>query len=336
MKNRIITILLIPGSLFLSLILLELVFHLPLKANHEYFDFWMLPNKIFYLDENGNKVYFDKIGKMDFNKIDILTIQYDQNHRYINKRNKSDFNILFVGDSVTYGSGVDNPKKIFTYLLEEKLNKYYHKKIDVINLAFGGYELSDINVLIKTQVLGYNPNLIVYGYFQNDLQCSSLIPTYLPYLRYRYSNNLIHRLRVYYLIEDKIQKIKDKLRIKYHLFGCEIDKKTAYKKLDEIFNFTKNNNISLYIINFPYIKEDYPSDSFIKLYCKERNCTYLDLREEFIERSVPYKQIRGYYKGHPEGDSIHYNIDGHKLIADILYTDLSEKNLIPSNRSNTN
>lgn len=319
MKKRIITILLVPIGIVLSLVLLELAFHLPLNINHEYFDLWIFPNRIFYLDNWDNRVYFDDVKRVDFDKIDVKKILYHYNPSYYCKEDKKGKRILFLGDSITAGlnfGGVVNEKKIFTYILEAKLNNISKNKIEVINYASDGYNILDQNTILKTEVLKCKPDLIIYSYFQNDLY-PNYLSVLLPYLKYRYSKNPIYHFRTYYFFADRLYKPQ------------ELRYKDAKIVLDEMIDIANKNNISFYVINFPYIDQDYLTDNFIEEYYAENGMDYLDIRKRFLEIGLDPLTLRATPK-----DRYHYNYLGHKIIAEIIYGNFIENGFLNKTISN--
>lgn len=319
MKDKIKNIILLAPSVVIFLILFELVLHLPLNINQEHFDFWMYPYRIFYLDGNESRVYFDIIKEVDFNKIDIKTIHHHPNLSYYCDNKKKHKRILFLGDSVSIGDGVENKKKIFAYLLKEKLNNISENKIEIINYAITGYNLLDQKILLETDGIKCKPDLIIYPYYQNDLYSQTYyVPFMIPYLKYRYSKNPVHHLRIYYFFTYKWTKLR------FNFLKNKFDYKDATNILNEMIKISKKSNISFYLIDFPNIEKDYPTDGFIEQYSNEKGIEYLDIRKELKKRGLDYLTLRA-----SPVDIAHYNYYGHRIIADILYLDLLEKDLIP-------
>jgi hypothetical protein len=75
------------------------------------------------------------------------------------------FRIMVVGDSLTFGQGIDE-RFIYTSLLQDELGKQY--AIEVLNLAVPGYQSEDILMVIKQFVPALQPDLVVYGVCLND------------------------------------------------------------------------------------------------------------------------------------------------------------------------
>ena len=92
------------------------------------------------------------------------------------------FRILVLGDSVTFGHGAFY-ETTYPYLLEQRL-KAWRADIDwqVWNLGVPGYNTADELAYLKEVGGRYNPDMVVVGFFPNDL--STGLPTRSPgYLR---------------------------------------------------------------------------------------------------------------------------------------------------------
>jgi lysophospholipase L1-like esterase len=76
--------------------------------------------------------------------------------------------ILFMGDSVAEGLGVDASER-FSTLLERRLSDTH----DVVNLAVRGYNLVQEIEYLKLKGLPYHPDLVLFGITYNDLELNS-------------------------------------------------------------------------------------------------------------------------------------------------------------------
>ena len=85
------------------------------------------------------------------------------------------FRVAVIGDSITFGHGVSQDQTYAKYL-ERLLNKYNRANTtyEIINFGVTGYNSSQIVEQVKTKVLKYQPDLILYGYCLNDPQEYSL------------------------------------------------------------------------------------------------------------------------------------------------------------------
>jgi hypothetical protein len=75
------------------------------------------------------------------------------------------FRIMVVGDSLTYGVGVDR-RWIYSTILEQKLKKDYH--VEIINLGVPGYQSEDVGATLQKYYDAVSPDLVIYGICLND------------------------------------------------------------------------------------------------------------------------------------------------------------------------
>lgn len=75
------------------------------------------------------------------------------------------FRIIVVGDSLTYGVGVDE-SSTYPRIIESELNKTHN--IEVFNLGVEGVQSEDILQYVKKFVPELKPDLVVYGMCLND------------------------------------------------------------------------------------------------------------------------------------------------------------------------
>ncbi len=79
------------------------------------------------------------------------------------------FRILVLGDSLTFGVGVDSDHR-YTNLLEEMLNlKLKPKKYEVLNFGMGGYATDQERDLLTSLLKKIQCDLVIVGFFWNDV-----------------------------------------------------------------------------------------------------------------------------------------------------------------------
>jgi lysophospholipase L1-like esterase len=81
------------------------------------------------------------------------------------------YRILMLGDSITFGWGVED-NQTFSYLLPELLDHQFQgKKLEIINAGYhDGYAVDNYYVYLKNQGLALNPDLIILNLFPwNDI-----------------------------------------------------------------------------------------------------------------------------------------------------------------------
>jgi len=80
-------------------------------------------------------------------------------------KSKNQFRIMVVGDSITYGYGVEE-ERTYPRLIESSLYNDY--RVEVLNLGISGYQSENILKLIRKYTPTLQPDLIVYGVCLND------------------------------------------------------------------------------------------------------------------------------------------------------------------------
>jgi len=102
-------------------------------------------------------------------------------HNYLGMRDHRNFRlrdqairIVFIGGSTTYSVGIRDNKRIFSYLLEKLLYKYYqdilpNKEIQVINAGMGGATSAESLLRLIFFVSEIHPDLVVIQHGLNDV-----------------------------------------------------------------------------------------------------------------------------------------------------------------------
>jgi len=88
-------------------------------------------------------------------------IQGFRNDREFTLENIKHPRVMFIGDSFTYGWGV-NQEDTFQYLIEKQIGG------DMINLGVPNYETDMVLARFDHHYKNLNPDIIVYGFFPND------------------------------------------------------------------------------------------------------------------------------------------------------------------------
>lgn len=94
---------------------------------------------------------------------------FRDNRDYEVAKGPSTIRIAILGDSVTFGHG-SLYESTYPYLLEQKL-KSWHPAIDwqVWNLGVPGYNASQIQAHLSEVESNFKPDLVIIGFFENDL-----------------------------------------------------------------------------------------------------------------------------------------------------------------------
>ena len=160
---------------FINLLLISIglfVVNFILKKNDPY----ILHNKIdsnYYLS-NYNK-YFNlfeppKEWTTWGNKVVLNELKYRD--KSISKIQENSKKIMVIGDSFTWGAGLDE-KSRYTNQLDSLLNHRNKNSYDVLNFANSGACTVGISEKLENEVIEFNPNIVVYGFCSNDVTCES-------------------------------------------------------------------------------------------------------------------------------------------------------------------
>lgn len=87
----------------------------------------------------------------------------------IRPKEGSEYRILALGDSVTFGSGVAQDK-IFTVRLQQILTAKLERPVRVINAGVGGYNTVQEYTYLKKEGLAFEPDLVLLMYVSNDIE----------------------------------------------------------------------------------------------------------------------------------------------------------------------
>jgi len=81
-------------------------------------------------------------------------------------RDPETFRIMIVGDSLTYGQGIE-PEFGYPKVLERKLRAAGYA-VETVNLGVPGFQSADVRVVVERFYEDLAPDLVVYGICQND------------------------------------------------------------------------------------------------------------------------------------------------------------------------
>ena len=110
------------------------------------------------------------IDKNWFKKNVSLNSRGYRDFEYSSERPEKTFRILVLGDSMTFGHGIDKSSNTYPKILEINLNnKTSKQKFEVINLAYPGYNTD--SQLYDLYIKGFNfqPDMVFLGYYHNDI-----------------------------------------------------------------------------------------------------------------------------------------------------------------------
>ncbi len=84
--------------------------------------------------------------------------------------------IVFFGDSVTYGYGVDTDKESFFSRIRNVLGTGMYGNVAAINAGVSGDDTSEALKRVTTGVTAHNPDIVVIAFGLNDCQNKAITP----------------------------------------------------------------------------------------------------------------------------------------------------------------
>lgn len=198
-----------------------------------------------------------------------------EDYEYTVERLDKSLRIAVVGDSVTFGEGV-NLEDTYVKQFERLLSGRCHSKVEVINFGASGASTINELELIQRKVLLYKPDVILLQMDANDSAVISQIKAKDPFL-----NGIILQLKKSDLKISAWLKLKLEF-YKYYRYRKDLTVQDQYNNvtapLREIITICRDNKIKLAIVSYdePY-RSNYYSD--VLAYIRKEGIPLLDLTE---------------------------------------------------------
>lgn len=240
------------------------------------------------------------------------------------------FKIMVLGDSMTFGLEA-NQEEIFCHLLEDKLKDIYKtEKIDVMNFGITGFSTAQELICLKRYAPLYNPNVFILIMYEcNDfeenytiLSSGRFAPHFLlqgDELMFCGTPNPLQKFIIY---------LRDRSFLFYFLSNISpsLTKRHKLTEEDKVLLMKK-------ILNqmHSYFQEKKAPFFTFYLICDEEGKNKREEIQKFcFEKEIPFKAIEITNSEYVMGDVIglgHLNRKGHERIAQIVLSELSEKNV---------
>ena len=223
------------------------------------------------------------------------------------------YRILVLGDSLTFGWGVEH-EETYVQLLEERLNAEL-RPTEMINTGHGNYNTSQQVNLLRDKGLKYNPDKVVVFFFINDAEVTPQRSKWTPVARLRSVTFLWSRIRGLLTRAAPGQTFESFYTALYEDdFEGFIAMKDAFLELQGI---TEERGIELQVIMIPELHDlvNYPfSEAYGKVYgfLAENGIPVIDLTSDF----AGYEDAEGLWVA---PDDAHPNALGHSMIAEYSY-----------------
>ena len=254
--------------------------------------------------------------------------------------------IIVIGDSFTVGLGYPN-EETFVGLFENKLDR---SKYEVLNAGVASYSPKlyylRIKYLLEEVGLKFN-ELFVYidrSDIVNEITYENFQPrkSLLLNLYIQMDSYFKHHSILYLIMRKKFKSELEKVLMrngkemnfannKYDGNRSKVFKKQGFllasRNMDHLYDLCKKNKIKMTIAIYPWPKEllfinntltkkefAYFPD-FWKKYARDKNIDIIDHFPLFINKGKADDVVKRYFIE----EDIHWNSEGHKLVADTLY-----------------
>ncbi len=240
----------------------------------------------------------------------------------ISLKSENSYRIAFLGDSITFGWGVD-ANESYPEIFGEMLRKEFNKTIEILNFGVPGYVAEQQYEVLKDKVLDYNPDLLVIGNFlSNPDKIWNLYDTSIP----------IHpSIKIFFKEHSCLYNlVQDKWKILLNKAG-EIDKspyidlyntdsetwKNYTSTLNKISMISKESNIPVIIFILPNWHNLNESYEFIDIH-NLLNKTIFEYNLHSIDTFPDLKNLNIVAEDYSI-EHVHPNAKGHELLAEILH-----------------
>lgn len=225
--------------------------------------------------------------------------------------------VVVIGDSVTFGAGV-NLNESFTEVLENMLNEKHgvrgtdfskFEDFEVLNFGISGYGTVQEVEMLDARGLKYEPDVVIVAYVLNDPGTNDIVfsPKSYPshFAGLIYTRAMLITRKLYYaafLKEDYINFIHS---------GNSFE--NVGKAFDRLSAMAKEKNFKAYVIIFPvYFEGDYKWKDVhakVKAGAEQSGLKVIDLYDNMINTSSL----------NPMTDPYHPNPEGHRIAARAIY-----------------
>jgi hypothetical protein len=228
---------------------------------------------------NASYIYEGTFVKLPPTIVKINSYGFRDDEFSIEKSNNT-FRIIALGDSFTFGEGV-NVSDSWPDQLEKKLNKLYKCiNFDVLNFGVGGYTLEEkVKVFKKIGVL-FNPDLVILQSRSGDELNSSKIKEIAIEILEEY---IAGKLKISGDVKHVKQKIIELAFEKYTgKLNREEKRKNIEIPLKELIDIAKGKKINVIVV--PFKPSDIETINVLQELSKKYDFYLLDLEKEIYSK----------------------------------------------------
>lgn len=232
---------------------------------------------------------------------------------------KDNYNIIIIGDSITFGAGIFNNDLLFSEILEKKF-----ENVNILNAGVPGYNIIDYQSYYKNKLRNLSASLIILQISPNDFE-----ETFIPEAALNNANlyhkifedvSLIRCINLYSINKQIIES-----KEKSDLIQIKSKNKNSFVQL--IKNIQADNKTVL-VLKTPMIigtssEDDIEIQQFIYKKSQEIGFNYIN-SETYLKNITDMEELLILNSQ----SSIHFNEKGHELIGKLLHTYITENTLL--------
>lgn len=210
--------------------------------------------------------------------------------------------ILFLGDSFTFGWGVNSSDR-FSDIVEKKLNNGSSKRHQSINAGIPGYGMEDNLILFRERGINYNPDIVIVSFSSQDVLSTR-------------NSKSIREQAENLTPSDKESKIREKeLELqRTYMRETSVRESNLSEHMLSIDRLAKKNNMKAIFFEINRISR--VEKQFYRNLERSRNITIVYPPNNFSKKSSDEFRI--------SDEDPHYNDVGHKWLANKLYRNLNQ------------
>jgi lysophospholipase L1-like esterase len=320
-KNPLVNlaVLLVSGalSIIISVFVINLIARRQNSLNARYYSNLDWEGKLINnIPSQSNMVYKNKVRGSDIEYTAKINSQGFRDYEYSIDKPADTLRIAVVGDSITYGAGV-NLEDSYVKQLERLLNNRCSKKVEALNFGVAGASTINELELIQKKVLLYEPDILMLQMDPNDCDVIKQIKKVDPFL-----DKIILQLKK--SDSDISRWLKCKLEFyKYYRYKKRLTLDDEYNNvvvpLQIIIDVCKEHNSMLVIISYDPV---YRGQYYTKVleFIEKEGIPLLDLsKTRFSKLSYKQRYVN------PELDENGFPLDAHpnkygcSVIAEEIY-----------------
>ncbi|MBM3143803.1 MAG: SGNH/GDSL hydrolase family protein [Chloroflexi bacterium] len=211
--------------------------------------------------------------------------------------------VAFAGDSVTLGMGVELEETFVRQFEIEAGQLELQYQVQALDFAVDGYNTPQIYEMIRTKVLGFSPDIVVYAMCMNDFDFTQASGDKILYFQKPKSFFLMTAEKAYRRL----------IGGDFHEYFFHKNKDEVFEKILEMRDLLEQEGVVFRVVLLPIFSgtfQNYPLEEMNKeigVFLEENDIQYLDLLEAFEESG----ELPAYYAP----GVWHPNVTGHRFIA---------------------